>query len=132
MTPADSNFANDDRAQMVADAAVGRWESMVNALSPVLGQRGVAALYRRTLNVAGRTHPCLLKAFEVTEPIRFEQLRKVLLEQSPDSAAMATDASIQTFHELLNSLIGIPLTQKLLGSLWSPTFSGSPVQDSLK
>ncbi len=117
---------------MVADAAVARWESMVNALTPVLGQRGVAALYRRTLNVAGRTHPCLLQAFEVTEPIRFEQLRKVLLEQPTDSAAMATDASIQTFHELLNSLIGIPLTQKLLGSLWSPTLSGSPVQDSLK
>ncbi|MBY0410922.1 MAG: hypothetical protein K2Q97_12540 [Burkholderiaceae bacterium] len=117
---------------MVADAAVARWESMVNALTPVLGQRGVAALYRRTLHVAGRTHPCLLQAFEVTEPIGFAPLHKVLLEQPADRAAMATDASIQTFHDLLNSLIGIPLTQKLLGSLWSPTFSGSPVQDSLQ
>lgn len=132
MTPTDSDLANSDSAQMVADAAVARWESITRALTPVLGQRGLAALYRRTLNVAGRTHPCLLHALEDTEAICFEQLRKVLQEQPTERAAMATDASIQTFHELLNSLIGISLTQKLLGSLWSPTFSGSPVQNRLK
>lgn len=117
---------------MVAGAAVARWVCMVDALTPALGQRGVAALYRRTLNVAGRAHPCLLQAHEDTVPVCFEQLRKVLLLQPADQAATATDASIETFHELLNSLIGIPLTQKLLGSLWSPTFSGSPVQDRSK
>ena len=132
MISTDSSKVTDDNAQMVAGAAVDRWVSMVGALTPVLGQRGVAALYRRTLIVAGRTHPCLLQAHEDTEPICFEPLRKVLLQQPADQAAMATEASIETFHELLNSLIGIPLTQKLLGSLWSPTFSGSPVQDRLK
>ena len=105
---------------------------MVNALTPVLGQRGVAALYRRTLNVAGRTHPCLLDAHEDTEPICFVRLRKMLLLQPANQAAAATDASVETFHELLNSLIGISLTQRLLGGLWSPTFSGSPVQNRLK
>jgi hypothetical protein len=132
MIPPHSTEAPDDRAQMVADAAVARWESMVDALTPVLGQRGVAALYRRTLNVAGRAHPCLLLAHEDTEPIRFDQLRKVLRKQPADQAAAATDASIQTFHELLNNLIGIPLTQRLLGGLWSPIYSGSPVQDRSK
>lgn len=132
MISPDFSLASDDGAQMVADAAVARWESMVAALTPVLGPRGVAALYRRTLDVAGRTHPCLLHAHESAEPIRFEQLRKVLLAQPATQAAMATDASIQTFHELLNSLIGTPLTQKLLGSLWSPTFSGSPAQNRSK
>lgn len=132
MVLTDSNRAHDDGAQMVADAAVARWESMVDALMPVLGKRGVAALYRRTLDVAGRTHPCLLLARETADHVRFEQLHQVLLAQPANQAAMATDASIQTFHELLNSLIGIALTQKLLGSLWSPTFSGSPVQNRLK
>lgn len=132
MVLTDSNRAHDDGAQMVADAAVARWESMVDALMPVLGQRGVAALYRRTLDVAGRTHPCLLLARETTDHVRFEPLHQVLLAQPANQAAMATDASIQTFHELLNSLIGIALTQKLLGSLWSTTFSGSPVQNRLK
>lgn len=132
MISANFNPANEDRAQMVADAAVARWQSIVDALTPVLGQRGVAALYRRTLNVAARTHPCLLDAHEEGEPIGFAPLRAVLLAQPDNQAAMATDASIQTFHELLNSLIGIPLTQKLLGNLWSSTFSGSPVQDRLK
>ncbi len=132
MISADLSRSTDDNARMVADAAVARWESMVDALTPVLGQRGVAALYRRTLIVAGRDHPCLLLAHEDTEPVRFEQLRKILFQQPADQAAAATDASVETFHELLNSLIGIPLTQRLLGGLWSPTFSGSPVQNRLK
>lgn len=122
----------DARAQMVADAAVARWESIVNALTPVLGQRGIAALYRRTLIVAGREHPCLLQAHEETEPVRFEKLRAVLIQQPANQAAEAADACIETFHDLLNSLIGIPLTQRLLDGLWSPTFSGSPVQKKLK
>ena len=132
MVLTDANRAHGDGAQMVADAAVARWESMVDALAPVLGKRGIAVLYRRTLYVAGRTHPCLLLARESAERVCFEPLHRVLLAQSANQAAMATDASIQTFHELLNSLIGIALTQKLLGSLWSPTFSGSPVQNRLK
>lgn len=122
--PTDLSQAPDYSARMVADAAVARWESMVGALTPVLGQRGVAALYRRTLIVAARMHPCLIEAYDDAEPLRFEQLRKVLAEQSADEAAAATDASIQAFHELLNSVIGVPLTQSLLGDLWSPTFSG--------
>ncbi len=132
MISADLSRSTDDNARMVADAAVARWESMVDALTPVLGQRGVAALYRRTLIVAGRAHPCLLQAHEDTTPVRFEKLRKILIQQPADQAAEATDASVETFHELLNSLIGIPLTQRLLGGLWSPTFSGSPVQNRLK
>ncbi|APW40828.1 hypothetical protein RD110_20300 [Rhodoferax koreense] len=105
---------------------------MVDALTPVLGQRGLAALYRRTLTVAGRTHPCLLQALEDTEPVSFQPLRRMLVQQSADTAAAATDASLETFHELLNSLIGRSLTQRLLGTLWSPEFSGSPVQDKSK
>lgn len=132
MTSPYASNNTDDRAQMVADAAVARWESMVDALTPVLGQRGVAAIYRRTLNVAGRAHPCLLQAHEVVEPVRFDLLRKVLRQQPANDAAAATDASIEAFHELLNSLIGIALTQRLLGDLWSPTLSGSPVQNRLK
>lgn len=124
--------APDYSARMVADAAVSRWESMVGALTPVLGQRGVAALYRRTLIVAARRHPCLIEAYEDAVPIRFEPLGQVLARQSADEAAAATDASIQAFHELLNSVIGVHLTQSLLGDLWSPTFSGSPVHDKPK
>ncbi|MBK7720581.1 MAG: hypothetical protein IPJ36_19315 [Simplicispira sp.] len=50
----------------------------------------------------------MLLAHEDTEPVRFEQLRKILFQQPADQAAAATDASVETFHELLNSLIGIP------------------------
>lgn len=111
-------------------AAVARWETIVEVLAPILGQRGVAALYRRTLDVAGAWHPCLIEAHESEEPVSFKRLRRVLAQQSPDAAAAATDASLQTFHGLLDSLIGTSLTQRLLDSVWSPIFSGSPAQDT--
>lgn len=130
MQPTDPEKHASEQAQFVAIAAVGRWETIVEVLSPILGQRGVAALYRRTLNLAGASHPCLIEAHESDEPLSFKRLRRVLAQQSPDAAAAATDASLETFHGLLNSLIGISLTQRLLGSVWSPIFSGSPAQDT--
>lgn len=128
--PTDSEKQAAERAQLVAEAAVARWERIVDVLTPILGQRGVAALYRRTLNVAGDLHPCLVQAQESGEPVNFKRLRRVLAHQEPNVATAAADASLQTFHELLDSLIGSALTQRLLGSVWSPIFSGLPAQDS--
>ncbi|KRC20325.1 hypothetical protein ASE31_25415 [Acidovorax sp. Root217] len=128
--PIDPEKQAAEQAQFVAMAAVHRWEAIVEVLTPILGQRGVAALYRRTLSVAGASHPCLIEAQESDEPLTFKRLRRVLAQQSPDAAAAATDASLQTFHGLLDSLIGTSLTQRLLGSVWSPIFSGSPAQDT--
>lgn len=130
MQPTDPEKQVAEQAQFVAMAAVGRWETIVEVLTPILGQRGVAALYRRTLNVASASHPCLIEAHESDEPLSFKRLRRVLAQQSPDAAAAATDASLETFHGLLNSLIGTSLTKRLLGSVWSPIFSGSPAQDT--
>lgn len=119
-----------EQAQCVAEAAVARWESIVEILTPILGQRGVAALYRRTLSLAGGLHPCLVQAQESDDPVNFKRLRRVLAQQAPEVAAAATDASLQTFRGLLDSLIGSALAQRLLGSEWSPLFSGPPAQDS--
>ena len=130
MHPADAEKQAAERAQFVAIAAVGRWEVIVKALTPILGQRGVAALYRRTLDVAGRLHPCLIQAHESNEPVTFKRLRRVLSQQAPEAAAAATDASLEKLHELLDSLMGTSLTQRLLGSAWSPILSGSPAQDT--
>lgn len=135
MTPFESrtyvNASANDDAQIIANAGAARWTTIVAALTPVLGQRGVAALYRRSLHLAGRAHPCLLEAQETTEPITFEKLREVLAAQELDTAVAAADASIETFHTLLGSLIGPALTQSLLGRTWSPLYSGSPAQDPL-
>ncbi|WCM90672.1 hypothetical protein [Acidovorax sp. NCPPB 3576] len=130
MPPTESESQAAERAQFVAMAAVARWEKIDGVLTPLLGRRGMAALYRRTLNVAGSSHPCLIEAHESEESVSFKHLRRVLARQSPDAAAAATDASLETFHQLLDSLIGTSLTQRLLGSVWSPIFSGSPAQDS--
>lgn len=132
MSPGNPVAAANADAALVADAAVARWETIRDVLAPLLGQRGVAALYRRTLHIACRAHPCLSDAVGAHDVATFLELRKVLSQQPADTAAAATDASLQTFHELLGSLVGEVMTQKLLGTTWSPIFSGSPKQDRSK
>lgn len=132
MSPGNPVAAANADAALVADAAVARWETIRDVLAPLLGQRGVAALYRRTLHIACRAHPCLSDAVAAHDVATFIELRKVLSQQPADTAAAATDASLQTFHELLGSLVGEVMTQKLLGTTWSPIFSGSPKQDRSK
>ena len=69
--------ANAD-AELVADAAIARWEAIREALAPVLGQRGVAALHRRALHLASVAHPCLLDAAAAQDALTFASLRRVL------------------------------------------------------
>ena len=122
--------ANAD-AELVADAAIARWEAIREALAPVLGQRGVAALHRRALHLASVAHPCLLDAAAAQDALTFASLRRVLSRQSALTAAAATDASLQTFHQLLDSLVGEVMTHRLLGATWSSISSDSPHQDRI-
>ena len=38
--------------------------------------------------------------------------------------------SLQTFHELLATLVGPSLTERLLRSVWADSSSGPPAQDT--
>src|SRR5687768_10983754 len=51
--------APEARAGQIADAAVAIWQAIDAALAPVLGQRGVVALYQRSLHLASQTYPWL-------------------------------------------------------------------------
>lgn len=114
MDTAPPTAGQDDGAHAIAGRAVARWQEIAVRLSPILGQRGVAALYRRTLTLAARDHPCLQQAHEPSEPLRFDHLRAALLPLPAGDAAAAFEASITTFQALLNSLIGPSLTHRLL------------------
>ncbi len=118
-------------ALQIADAAVAIWSSVHIALFPLIGQRGSAALYKRSLHLAQSKCPWLAAAYSgATKPGDFASLHLVLSQQSAVAAAGAHDAMVQTHHDLLSDLIGRSLTDRLLQTVWESPSNGSAVQDA--
>jgi hypothetical protein len=106
----------------VAVAAVAAWEEVHASLAPVIGSRGVSALYQRSVHLTERVHP-FLKGAEAGEPgpAQFEALRTILAVH-PDAraAGQASAALLQTFRDLLTGLVGPQLTRQLLAPATPP------------
>lgn len=117
-------------AVRVAAVVVSAWTAVEVALRPIIGTGGVAALYERSLYLTRRNHPWLA-AIPVSADAGMDlSALERLLEQQPATAAAAGGgAQLAAFYELLGSLIGPSLTERLLGSTWSNPFSGTAVQD---
>jgi hypothetical protein len=89
------------------------------ALTPIVGERGVTALYRRSLHLAGVVHPWLLAGRE--DPTAWVAR---LAERGDAEAARGCDAFLRSFYSLLIELIGSALTERLLDSVWNDRPSG--------
>ncbi|MGI9024323.1 MAG: hypothetical protein ACR2GP_01875 [Burkholderiaceae bacterium] len=102
-------------ASQIADIAFSTWRGIDAALSPIIGQRGVAALFKRSLYLARAPHPCLASVYDgELGPGEFASLRIALSQQTSADASAANAALLQTFHDLLANLIGATLTEQLL------------------
>ncbi|MDP1899679.1 MAG: hypothetical protein Q8K96_04415 [Rubrivivax sp.] len=113
---------DDDATAAQIAAAVGTlWLELEAALSPIIGLRGVAALGQRSLHLASAAYPWLATG-QPGGPAALDatSLMPVLAARSSDQAAAAASLLLQTFHELLASLIGPSLTERLLGPVWGP------------
>jgi len=117
----------------IADLAVATWRKVHDALWPIIGHAGVAALFKRSLYLARVDHPALIAMVDVEiAPGDFALLREVLAQQSSADAAAAVQAGLlKTFLSLLTSLIGAALTERLLSSAIDNPSSGEAVQDTL-
>ncbi len=121
-----------EAAGHVAETMVSAWQGIDVVLSPIIGQRGLALLYKRSLHITARTHPWLKGMDEGSQAsMDLAALEAVFARQSSAEAAAAGGALLQTFHELLSSLIGASLTERLLRPVWDTFSSGPPAQDSM-
>jgi hypothetical protein len=117
-------------AALLADATVATWLAIEAALSPIIGLRGVAALYKRSLYLARSDFPWLGAVYEgALGQSEFASLQGALSRQSDADAGAASIALLQTFNNLLTSLIGESLSDRLLRSVWNNHSSGSAAQD---
>ena len=115
----------------VAEAVGSSWRDIDLALIPVLGQGGVAALFKRSLHLASAAHPWLvLPADNPHEPSNLTVLKAALAQRPPADAAAGGGASLDAFTELLGSLIGPSLTERMLRPVWKNSTNTSSAQDS--
>lgn len=113
----------------LADAAVSQWVAIGTALAPIIGDHGVAALYHRSLFMAVKAHPWLEHQRSPTAPgIDLLALRALLVRQDAAEVCSATVILHGTFMDLLASLVGAPLAERLLGPLWTRRPAGSCAQ----
>lgn len=110
---------------------VSIWRAIDTVLSPIVGQRGVAMLYKRSLYLVSSAHPWLVGLHEGNQTtMDLAALESVFAQQSSQHASIAGGAFLQAFHELLSSLIGPSLTERLLRPVWAPFSSGPSAQDT--
>ena len=119
--PLAGRVEDDSRADQIAAACGALWLELDAALSPIIGTRGVVALGQRSLHLASAVHPWLA-ARQPGGPVVLDSalLVSLLAQRSSDDAAAAADTFLQTLRELLTSLIGGSLTQRLLLTVWGP------------
>ena len=120
----------DTTASQIADAAAATWLRIDATLAPIIGPRGVAALYKRSLHLNRQAYPCLAQALEsVQTTLDVTPLQAVLGHLTAGEAATVGGMILQTFHELLTQLIGDSLTERLLRSVWAIFLSGEAARD---
>jgi len=117
-------------AAQIADEIVTMCQEINDALSPIIGRRGVDALHKRSLHLAALAYPWLAMARDGTQEFMDPaKLKSILAAQSSAGAAAGGGALLQTFQDLLASLVGPSLTERLLHPVWNSSSDSPPVQD---
>ena len=119
-------------AAQVGDAMVATLHAIQAALAPIIGAGGVAALYRRSLFLTAAAHPWLADLNEdVQANLDPAAMKALMARQAGAEARAGGHALLQTFYQVLASLIGASLTERLLRSVWTDSFGLPPsVQDT--
>lgn len=112
-------------ADRVADLIVATWMAVETSLAPIIGAASVAVLYTRSRHIAGRGHPWLTPR-QARIAMDLPELRSLLTQQDAASAAAGGGGLLQTFYELLSSLVGPSLTERLLHAAWTKPSTGGP------
>ena len=117
-------------SDLVADSVTSTLRGIEQVLAPIVGPRGVAALYKRSLHLARTAFPWLPNAeANALASMDLGPLTTALAAQNAPDAASAGARVLRDFHVLLTTLIGHSLTERLLRSVWAPFLSSPPAQD---
>ena len=129
--PLDIRSSDGANSARLADTAVSQWQAIDSALAPIIGTLGVAALYHRSLFLSQKTHAWLDQERSPDVPdMDLPALRALLTSRDVAEVSEASATLLRTFMELLASLVGASLAERLLGPLWTQSAADSAAQDT--
>ncbi|MBC7844214.1 MAG: hypothetical protein H7099_18025 [Gemmatimonadaceae bacterium] len=115
----------------VAACAIVLWREIETQLMPILGTRGVAALFGRTLYLTSRTHSWLGEVPEgVHSVMDLDSLQAAITAQPFAIGIEGAGALFVVFHDLLVSMVGAQLTERLLRDVMATPSSGHAAQEA--
>lgn len=115
----------------IAQAIISTLQDMDTALTPIIGQQGVAALFRRSLHLYVGHQACLVGSGDRVLACQAPAaLKSLLIEQSEADALFFGEVLLMTYYELLTTLIGPSLTARLLRDVWKPSLSDTSAQEN--
>ena len=104
---------------LLCHRALRLWNAIHEELSPIVGVSGFIALYSRCIDLCALEHPWLRKAPAGSAPaLCFEALAAQLGLRGAPEARVASGALFTRFHQVLQVLIGTPLTDGVLDAAW--------------
>jgi len=106
--------------EKVADASITLWEQIATQIISIIGEGGFNSLYARSVFLTRSTFPLLaVGPLPPEADQRFAGLKISLEGKTPAQASEANSLLLNTFTDILVSLIGEPLTANILRSAWS-------------
>lgn len=115
-------------ASAIAEVTLCTWQQVAARLVPVIGARGVDVLFKRALHLTSKDYPWLANTGDNEGDDGAALLAGIkdrLASREMADAVESSYALLVTFTELLSTMIGPPLTERLLGPVWDPATSGS-------
>jgi hypothetical protein len=107
--------AADADSRELASRVASLWRSIGAEFSPIVGQQGFKALLRRAISISLSQVSCFSAALvESPSDDEFAGLRTALAQQPQVDAMHANTVLLSNFTNLLVSLIGPDLTERLL------------------
>jgi hypothetical protein len=106
-------------ASAFADRALWSWERIAFHLKPLIGEAGFHSLYKRAIHLAGPECAGLtqLRHGSSTDKL-FQQLRDDLMLLEEADTQRCSNALLNSFIELVSSMIGDGLSTQILHSAW--------------
>lgn len=115
----------------VAVVALDLWQLMATKIISIIGEGGFNSLYARSLFLSQASFPWLDAASSSPQTdTRFVALKQCFEAQTPAQVCSANSLLLITFTDILESLIGEPLTTSILRSAWGSEELTAPQNDA--
>ncbi len=102
----------------VADVSAALWRGLAHHLTAIIGERGFASLYARSVYQVSSNYPWLAGQAQPLDGVPFIELHQRLQAQLMPVAGQASVALLSVFIDTLTLLIGELVTASILHAAW--------------